>query len=97
MTQPLHVAGFPNELPRPFTASIEVTEGVSHQHGFHLGTDEKIARSFCKDIYQMRVKAGKPVVTIGLMQEGKLVDCFYGDRWHWDNEDATQIKEGFVR
>lgn len=73
-------------MTTPFCASIETTEGVSHQHGFHLGTDEHLARELCESLFRERITSNRPVRTIGLMRDGKLVDCFYGDRWHWDED-----------
>ena len=64
----------------PFTLSIEDTEGHSFQHGFHLGTDEKLARQIAEEKYHARVKHGLPVITVALMRQGKMVDC-YGGYW----------------
>lgn len=68
----------------PYVLSIEDTEGHSFQHGFHLGTDLPIAKTIAEKRFHGRVKAGLPVVTVGLLKDGKLVDCYYGDRWHND-------------
>ena len=70
-----------------FTASIETTEGSSFQHGYHLGTDERTARKCIEDIFNDRVKHGQPVVTVALMQRGKMLDVF-GGTWHNADMDA---------
>jgi len=64
----------------PFVLSIEDVPGHSYMHGFHLGTDERVARQIAEGIYHGRVKYGLPVVTVALMRSGKMIDC-YGGRW----------------
>lgn len=64
-----------------FTLSIEDTAGHSFQYGFHLGTDEKLARQIAEEKFHGRVKFGIPVVTVALFQGAKMIDCFLGDRW----------------
>ena len=67
----------------PYYMSIETVEGKSFQHGFHLGTDEVMARALCEEKFKARVENNMPTITIALISsEGKLVDTFYGDRWH---------------
>jgi hypothetical protein len=65
-----------------YILSIETTEGVSHQHGFHLGTDLSLAMTIAEDKFKAMVANQQPVVTVALMQDGKLVDVFYGNGWH---------------
>lgn len=69
-------------MSKPFTMSIEETAGKSKQYGFHLGTDEKLARTIVEDKFKARKEFGIPTVTIALMREHKIVDVFYGDKWH---------------
>ena len=66
---------------QPFTMSIEDKEGHSYQHGFHLGSQEALARSLVQSQFHDRRKARLPTVTIALMREGKIIDVFYGDKW----------------
>lgn len=68
----------------PFVLSIEDYEGHCFQHGFHLGTQEPLARQMAEEIYQGRVSMGLPVVTVALKRQGKLHDVFMGDRWNND-------------
>ena len=62
-----------------YTLSIETAPGQSKQHGFHLGTDEVLARQIAEGIFKCRVENGYPVVTVALKREGKLIDVYYGD------------------
>lgn len=61
-----------------FTLSIEDVAGHSFQYGFHLGTDERLARKIAEEKFNARVANNMPVVTIALMRAGKMVDCFDG-------------------
>ena len=65
-----------------YTLSIETKPGESYQHGYHLGTDLDLAKSIAVDRYHGRVREGMPTVTVAIMKDGKLVDCYYGDKWH---------------
>ena len=66
---------------QPFTLSIEDVAGHSFQYGFHLGTDEKLARQIAEEKFRGRVQFGLPVVTVALFCGAKMVDCFLGDCW----------------
>ena len=72
---------------KTFTLSIETAPGVSHIHGYHLGTIENIARQCAEDRYHCRANNGYPVVTVALIREGKLFDCYLGDRWASEEPD----------
>ena len=61
-----------------FTLSIEDTAGHSFQHGFHLGTDERLARQIAEEKFNARIKHGLPVVTVALIHDRKIVDVFDG-------------------
>jgi len=63
-----------------FTLSIETTEGQSFQYGFHLGTDERLARQIAEERFHARVNNGLPVITVAILRDGRMVDC-YGGRW----------------
>ena len=66
-----------------FTLSIEETEFKSRQHGLHLGTDERVARTIVQEKMSAFVAYDRPVVTMALMRDGKIVDVLYPDgRWH---------------
>lgn len=68
-------------MTSPFTMSIEESFGNSKQYGFHLGTDEKLARTIVEDKFKARVSHHMPTVTIALILDKKIVDVFYGDKW----------------
>ena len=61
-----------------FVLSIEDVAGHSFQYGFHLGTDERLARQIAEEKFNARVANNMPVVTVALMRAGKMVDCFDG-------------------
>ena len=62
-----------------FTLSIETTVGNCHQYGFHIGTDEKLARQTAKEKFHARRKHDLPVVSVGLMRLGRIIDWYDGD------------------
>lgn len=64
----------------PFVLSIEVAAGRSIQYGFHLGTDERLARQIAEEKFNARVAHGLPVVTVALMRDRRIVDVFDG-KW----------------
>jgi hypothetical protein len=64
-----------------FELSIEAVEGQrAHRGGFHLGTDERLARRIVEERFHGRVAHGLPVVTIALFYGRKMVDVYDG-RW----------------
>lgn len=63
---------------QPFVLSIEDVAGHSFQHGYHFGTDEKLARQLAEEKFHARVKCGMPVVTVALLRGNKFIDCFDG-------------------
>lgn len=65
-------------MTEPFTLSIEPTEGATFTHGFHLGTDESLARQIAEEKFHARNKAGMFTRTVALMRRGKLVACYDG-------------------
>lgn len=69
-------------MSSPFCLSIESEHGKSRQHGFHLGTQEPLARKIAQEMFHARVKNAMPIVTVALMIDGKLYDTYYGDKWH---------------
>ena len=69
----------------PFCLSIEPTEGKTFQYGFHLGTDERLARVIAVEKFQQRNAAGaeRPELftrTVALMRNRRIVDVYDG-RW----------------
>lgn len=68
-------------MNQPFTLSIERTlDGQVRQHGFHLGTDERLARQIAEEKFHALNAAGMFTRTVALMRAGKMVDC-YGGQW----------------
>lgn len=62
----------------PFTLSIEPTDGAAFQHGYHLGTDEAVARSIAVERFNGRNAYGLHTRTVALMRAGRIVDVFDG-------------------
>lgn len=64
---------------QPFTLSIEPVGGKAYQHGFHLGTDETIARQLAEEIYThyRGNKAPNGVLTVALIR-GKFWAVYDG-------------------
>jgi hypothetical protein len=76
-------------MTQPYILSIETEPGKSHQHGFHLGTDLRVARQIAEETFHARAKLNMPVVTVALIRGAKLVDTYYGNGWHSDFADAA--------
>ncbi len=72
-----------------FCLSIEPVDGATFQHGFHLGTDLKLAKQIAEEKFNARNKHGMPTRTVALILSGKIVDVFDG-RWasDWDEDVA---------
>jgi hypothetical protein len=84
-------------MSNPFTMSIEFAPLQSRQHGFHLGTDEKLARQIVTEKYAAMLKTEQPVVTIALMRNGHIVDVWDGSQWSSDiNFDDESAYEQFT-
>ena len=67
-----------------FSLSIEPVIGKSFQYGFHLGTDEKLARQIAEEKF---LPATRPACSRGRSRsfaKARLVDCFYGQ---WQSEE----------
>jgi len=61
-----------------FTLSIEPTNGAAFQHGFHLGTDEAVARGIAEERFAGRNAYGLHTRTVALVRNGRLFDVFDG-------------------
>jgi hypothetical protein len=79
----------------PFTLSVETNAGT-FQHGFHLGTDERLARELVEGYFRnvdaaalayigRAPKGATHVVTVALKRDGYLFDVFDG-AWLGDGE-----------
>lgn len=62
-------------MASPFTMSIEEHEYEAFTYGFHLGTDEAIARDIVGERFRARACAGMPTITIALMRDGEYCRC----------------------
>ena len=68
------------EITHVFTASIEPCTGDVFQHGFHLGTDRKMAEWFCEELFR-RHNAHGGVYTVALKRNQGIVDVYDGRNW----------------
>ena len=69
---------------QPFVLSIE-TDAGTYRHGFHLGTDEPLARNFAeKAFHHHRPRIGTRIVTVALMHMDRIFDVYDGDKWFND-------------
>jgi hypothetical protein len=67
----------------PFTLSIE-TDAGTYQHGYHLGTQEPLARAIAENIFaKYRPRQGSRIVTVALKWEHKMFDVYDGE---WSSE-----------
>ena len=62
----------------PFTLSIEPTDGAAFQHGFHLGSDERVARGIAVERFNGRNAYGLHTRTVALIRAGRIFDVFDG-------------------
>lgn len=68
-----------------FRATIETADGKGFfAHGFHLGTDEAIARKCAEDLMSLSYYPAV-VKTVSLVKDGALFDVFDGKAWDSDN------------
>ena len=65
-----------------FTLSVE-TDAGTYTHGFHLGTIEADAVWYAEDFikHRKRLKIGTRIITVALIRDGKMFDCFDGVVW----------------
>jgi hypothetical protein len=62
-----------------FTLSIEPTGKPAFVHGFHLGTDEKIACQIAEEMFHGRNKAGDRTCSVALIRGRKFVAFYDGE------------------
>ena len=73
-----------NTSSNVFELSIEPVGGATYRDGFHLGTDEVIARRLAVEAFHQRTpKVGTAIRSVALFREGKMVDCYDG---HWASD-----------
>lgn len=65
-------------MSEPFILSIEPTGGKAFIHGFHLGTDERLARQIAVEKFNARNAAGMWTTTVALIRGRKLVAVYDG-------------------
>lgn len=76
-----------------FTLSIEQYPGKAVEHGFHLGTIERVAREICEDKMRTCRENGWPMVTMALIRNGKVFDVLHRDG-KWQNLHL-QVDDGW--
>lgn len=62
-----------------FTLSIEPTGKPAFVHGFHLGTDEVVARKIAVEMFDARNKAGDWTCSVALIRDRKLFAIYNGE------------------
>lgn len=63
-------------------ALVVQTDDGSYQHGYHLGTDEWVARDLAEEICVLRrPRIGTHTVRVELLEGGRLVDEYDGLVW----------------
>lgn len=73
----------PEGIPSMFTMTIEpVTGGPAVEHGFHLGTDETVARQLAEE--RCRHGVAPEARTVALHRDGRIIDVFDGGEWQSD-------------
>jgi hypothetical protein len=65
-------------MTAPFLLSIEPTGGKSFLHGFHLGTDERLARMLAEERFHNRNAAGEHTCTVALIRDRRIVAVYDG-------------------
>lgn len=65
----------------PFTLSIEPCNRPVFLHGYHLGTDPKVARQFAEEIFTRHHDSGTSLYTVALMRDGQMFDVYDGRDW----------------
>ena len=63
-----------------FVLSIEPQTGRSFRHGFHLGTDLRVAREIAVEYF-----VANAAKTVALMRDRKIFDLFDGREWSRDS------------
>jgi len=76
--------------PSPFLLSIEPVDGPAFRSGFHLGTDEALARAIAVERFHGRNAAGMATVTVALLRDDRLVDVYDGT-WASDAGDQFEL------
>lgn len=66
-------------MTSPFTLSIEPTGGRSFIYGYHLGTDEALARLLAEERFYVRNAAGEHTCTVALIRDGRLIAVYDGE------------------
>lgn len=68
-----------NTTSHVFELSIEPVGAPTYRDGFHLGTDESIARRLAEEAFKYRTpKVGTGIRSVALFLGGKLFDCYDG-------------------
>jgi len=74
-------------MKTPFTLSIEKDTGEVVQHGFHLGTDLRVAMTIAEELFTGLNKSKLHTKSVAIFDKGQMVDCYDGV-WSSDLADA---------
>jgi hypothetical protein len=66
-------------MTSPFVLSIEPTDGPTFLHGFHLGTDERVARQIAEGRFHGRNLSGCPTRSVALLRDNVVFDVYDGE------------------
>lgn len=77
-----------------YCLSIEPTGKPSYQYGYHLGTDERLARSIVEEKFAAMNAAGFGVCTMALVLDREVVDVFDG---RWSSDVLGELIDDFHR
>jgi len=61
-----------------FELSIEPVGQVAFRAGYHLGTDEKVARQMAEERFHGRNRTGLPTCTVALIRDRRVFDVYDG-------------------
>lgn len=67
-------------MSQPFILSIQPVAGASFQHGFHLGTDEAVARRIAEERFENRNLLGMHTRSVALIRDDEIWGVYDG-RW----------------
>lgn len=82
----------------PFVLSIEPCNRPTFKHGYHLGTDERIARRFAEQTFTQHHENNTALYTVALMRDGKIFDVYDGRSWFSDDmEKLVNAEHGITQ
>ena len=83
-------------MTQPYVLSIETDQGT-YLHGYHLGTQEKLAREIAVSAWHNLIpNQGRYIRTVALKQNGRIVDVYMGQQWESDYSSTIYNDEAFL-